>query len=51
MTEAPCERTGKPCVWLCEEWGDCGKCWDLYCEYCGRWRDWGLEEMKESKDD
>ncbi len=45
-----CEATGRPCSsWSSEEWqteedGEVVESWDLYCEDCGRWRDWDDEE-------
>ncbi len=49
-TEAPCSETGKPCVWLCEEWEDNGVyCWDHYCADCSRGRDWSRDELTECK--
>lgn len=46
-TEVMCERDDRPCDWALEEFStdDTGP-WDLYCEKCGRWRDWSLDEAK-----
>lgn len=50
-TEEPC-IDGHPCEWFSEEWydthGDIERT-DLYCDRCGRWRDWSKDEMEEIK--
>lgn len=50
-TEAPCE-CGGACQWASEEWYDAAgeiESWDHYCERCGRWRKWELDEYDEGR--
>ena len=51
--EAPCEKTGMPCCWECEEeYGEHGAlaAWDLFCPDCGRYRDWSKDEMESGEE-
>lgn len=48
--EEPCEVTGRPCEWACEDEYDAdGELinFDLYCVNCFRWRDWEKDELEE----
>lgn len=39
----PCKESPDGiCTWLCEDFED--DSWDLYCQYCFRWKDWEEEE-------
>lgn len=46
----PCEVTGRPCWWVCDETYDEGGelySWDDFCVDCGQWRDWSKAECPE----
>lgn len=48
--EPPCEKTGKSCEWVWEEWQDFNgdyNC-DLYCFNCYRYRDFSLESWEDN---